>query len=101
VYRVLVRECDHWGDLGIDWWIILRWIFRRWDVAGMGWIELAWDRDKWWAVVNAVMNLQIPETAGNFLTSCNLVSFSRTLLHGVSNRNGYKIWRYEYLPKEV
>ena len=34
------RERDHWGDLGIDGWIILGWISRRWDVgvwAGLGW----------------------------------------------------------------
>ena len=34
------RERDHSGDLGIDGWIILRWIFRRWDVGiwtGLGW----------------------------------------------------------------
>jgi len=42
-YRVLVgnrRERDHWGDLGIDVWIILGWISRRWDVGiwtGLGW----------------------------------------------------------------
>jgi len=24
------REGDHWGDLGIDWWIILGWVSRRW-----------------------------------------------------------------------
>jgi len=32
VYRVLVgnrREGDHWGDLGVDGWIILEWIPRR------------------------------------------------------------------------
>ena len=31
---------DHWGDLGIDGWIILGWISRRWDVGiwtGLGW----------------------------------------------------------------
>jgi len=28
------RERDHWGDLGVDGWIILGWISRRWD-AGM------------------------------------------------------------------
>ena len=34
------REGDHWGDLGIDGWIILGWISRRWDVGiwtGLGW----------------------------------------------------------------
>jgi len=33
------RERDHWGDLGIDAWI-LGWISRRWDVGvwtGLGW----------------------------------------------------------------
>jgi len=24
---------NHWGDLGVDGWIILGWIFRRWDVG--------------------------------------------------------------------
>ena len=31
---------DHWGDLGVDGWIILGWISRRWDVGiwtGLGW----------------------------------------------------------------
>jgi len=27
------RESDHWGDLGVDWWIILGWISRRWDMG--------------------------------------------------------------------
>ena len=34
------RERDHWGDLGVDVWIILGWISRRWDVGiwtGLGW----------------------------------------------------------------
>ena len=34
------RERDHWGDLGVDGWIILGWISRRWDVGvwtGLGW----------------------------------------------------------------
>jgi len=25
---------------------------------GMGWIDLAQDRDRWWALVNAVMKLR-------------------------------------------
>jgi hypothetical protein len=28
--------------------------------GSMDWIELALDRDRWWALVYAVMNLQVP-----------------------------------------
>jgi hypothetical protein len=52
---------------------------------GVGWIGLAQGRDKPWAVVNTVMNIQDAYDARNFLTSCSGISFSRwTLLHGVS-----------------
>jgi hypothetical protein len=27
--------------------------------GGIGWIELAQDRTRWWALVNAVMNLRV------------------------------------------
>ena len=43
VYRVLLgkpEERDQWGDVGVDGWIILGWIYWMWDVGiwtGLGW----------------------------------------------------------------
>ena len=53
-------ERDHLGDPGVAGSIILRWIFRKWDVRGMDCIELVQERDRWRALVNAVMNLRVP-----------------------------------------
>jgi hypothetical protein len=47
------------GDPGVDGRIILKWIFKK-SNGGMDWIELAQDRDRWQALVNAVMNLRVP-----------------------------------------
>jgi len=44
------------GDPDVDGRIILRWIFRKWDVG----YELAQDRDRWRELMNAVMTLRIP-----------------------------------------
>jgi hypothetical protein len=51
-------EGDHLEDPGVDGWIILKWIFRKWD-GGMDWIDMAQDRDRWRALMNAVMNLRV------------------------------------------
>ena len=48
---------------------------RRWEdnikmnlqevkCVGMDWIELAQDKDRWWALVNVVMNLRVPLMRG-------------------------------------
>jgi hypothetical protein len=63
VYRVLVgnlRERGYLEEPDVYGRIILRWDFRKWIYGSMNWIELAQDRNSWRALVNAVMNLQVP-----------------------------------------
>jgi hypothetical protein len=58
-------------DLGIEERTILKWIFKEQD-RGLDCVNLAQDKDRWRAVVKAVMNLQV---RGNFLTNLGNVSF--------------------------
>jgi hypothetical protein len=54
-----LRERDHLVNAGVDGSIILRRIFRKWDVGvwtGLGWLRI----DSCRALVNAVMNLRVP-----------------------------------------
>jgi hypothetical protein len=37
-----LRDRDHLKDPGLDWRIILRWIFRKWDMRA--WTGLIWLR---------------------------------------------------------
>ena len=63
VYRVLVgnpegkraheRPRHRWEDnIKMD--------LQEVGCGGVDWIDLAQDRDRWWALVNAVMNLRVP-----------------------------------------
>jgi len=45
-----LRERDHLGDPGVDGRIILRWIFRKWDVRV--WTESSWLRIGTWECGN-------------------------------------------------
>jgi hypothetical protein len=62
-YRILVGRPEGRRPLARPW--------RRWDDNikmdlqevgwdGVAWIDMAQDRDRWRAVVNAVMNLRVP-----------------------------------------
>ena len=46
-------------DPGVDGRIILKWIFGS-EMGAMDWIDVAEDRDRWRAIVNAVMNIRVP-----------------------------------------
>jgi len=75
--RPLGRPRRRWADIRMN--------LQEVGCGYMDWIGLAEDRDRWRTLVSAVMNLGVSRNAGNFLTSCKPVSFSRrTLHHGVS-----------------
>jgi hypothetical protein len=46
---------DRWEDSDVGGWTILKWM-----LDGMGWIDLAQDRDQWRALANTLMNFRVP-----------------------------------------
>ena len=45
------KDRDHWADVGVDGWIILWWISRRWDVGkwtGLDWPRIETDGGRLW-----------------------------------------------------
>jgi hypothetical protein len=51
--RPLERSRHRWEDN-------IEMVFQEVGRACMDWISLAQDKDRWWAIVNAVMKLRIP-----------------------------------------
>jgi hypothetical protein len=79
-YRILVGKPDGKRPLGRPrhkWLNNIKMDLRETGWDGMDWIDLAQDRDQWKTLVSAVMNLRVPQTAGKFLNSCTIGSFSR------------------------
>jgi len=56
-----MEERVHLKYPDVDGRILLKWIFKTCD-GSRDWIDLAQDRDRWWAVENAVMNFGFHET---------------------------------------
>jgi hypothetical protein len=62
-YRILVGKPEGRSPLGrprCRWEDNIRMDLREIGSGGMDWIDKAWDRDQWRALVNTVMKLQVP-----------------------------------------
>ena len=71
VYRISVGRPEGKKPLGRSW--------HRWEDnsridlqevvwGGMDWMNLVRDRDRWLALVNVVMNMQVSSVEGNFIS---------------------------------
>jgi len=58
-----MKEGDKLEDLGVDRSIMLKWFLKEIMYENMDWVHLAQDGDKWRAVVNMVVNFQVPSNA--------------------------------------
>jgi hypothetical protein len=71
-HRVLMGKPEGkepFGKVWCQWENNIKMYLQEVGRKGLDWIVLAQDRDRWWALVNAVMNRRVPYFAGNFLIS--------------------------------
>jgi hypothetical protein len=71
-YNILVRKPEGKGPLGrprYRWEDNIRMNLREIGWDGVDWMHLSQDRDLWWALMNMVINLPVPQKVGNLLTS--------------------------------
>jgi len=71
VYRVLVGKPEGKRPLGRPrhrWEDNIKMDLQEVGCGGMDWIELAQYRDRWWVLLNALMNFRVPQNAGNTMT---------------------------------
>jgi len=54
---VSLKGRDHFGYIGLDGRIILKCILKCKSVT---WVQLAQNRDQWWAVIYTVIDLGVP-----------------------------------------
>jgi hypothetical protein len=72
VYGILVEKPEGKKPLGTPtcrWEDNIKMNLHELGCGGMDLIDLTQDRDRWQALVNAVINLWVPYNVGNFLTS--------------------------------
>jgi hypothetical protein len=70
------RERNNLEDLCVNWRIILKRIFKKWEV-GLYWIYLTQDGKKLQAFINTVIKHPALKNAEIFLTICGTVRFLR------------------------
>jgi hypothetical protein len=86
-YGILVVKPEGKRPLGRQrrrWMSNIKMDLREIGWGGMGWIDVAQDKDQWRALANTVMNLRVLQNAEKFLSSYTTCGFSRRAqLHAV------------------
>jgi hypothetical protein len=66
VYRVLVGKPKGKGDIGVRWEYNIKIDLKEIGWQGVGWIDVGRDMEKWWVLLNLVINIQVSQNCGQF-----------------------------------